>query len=52
MSKLYRDTRIGKIAAAYQAVIDAIADRDMTGEIADAFHKYVDLLESKEEEEE
>lgn len=49
MSKLYRDIRIGKIAAAYQAVIDAIADRDMTGEIEDAFNKYVDLIESEEE---
>ena len=45
---LWKDTVNGKLAAAYQAVIDSLNDRDMSGEIRESFDSYVNLLEQFE----
>jgi capsular polysaccharide biosynthesis protein len=46
---MLRDTFEYKIASAYESVMNAIKDADRTGEIALAFEKYADLLETNKE---
>ncbi len=45
---LWKDSYNGKVASAYQDVIDSLDNRDMTGEIREAFDKYVDMVDALE----